>query len=81
MNIKQDIIESGTIVLNNGFESIFSKKNVASMLLFISARERVKERHLTEIVSNYYQSVDVAGTLVRAGLVRTWTEKIGHTIQ
>ena len=79
--MKQDIVESGTILIDNGFKCIFSKKNVASMLLFIDARKKVKERDLTEIVSNYYQSVDVAGTLVRAGLVRTWSEKVGHTTQ
>jgi hypothetical protein len=51
------------------------------MLLFINAHKKVKERQLTEIVSNYYQSVDVAGTLVNAGLVRTWSEKIGNATQ
>jgi hypothetical protein len=81
VNIEKEIIESGTILIDNGFECIFSKKNVAGMLLFINAHKKVKERHLTEVVSNYYQSVDVAGTLVRAGLVRTWSEKTGHTIQ
>jgi len=79
--MKREIIESGTILINDGFECIFSKKNVAGMLLFIDARRKVKERDLTEIVSNYYQSVDVAGTLVKAGLVRTWSEKVGHTTQ
>jgi hypothetical protein len=79
--MKKEIVESGTILIDDGFECIFSKKNVAGMLLFINAHKKVKERQLTEVVSNYYQSVDVAGTLVNAGLVRTWSEKIGHTTQ
>jgi len=79
--MKRGVIESGTILVDNGFECIFSKKNVAGMLLFIDAREKVKERDLTKVVSNYYRSVDVAGILVRAGLVRTWSEKVGHTTQ
>ena len=69
------------IAVDNDFESIFSEKNVASMLLFIYAHKKVKESQLTSIVSNYYSSVKVVGILVDIGLVKSWSEKLGHTTQ
>jgi hypothetical protein len=65
--------------VDSDFRSIFSEKNVVSMLLFIYANDKVKESQLTDIVSNYYISVKVANILVNAGLVKSWSEKIGHT--
>jgi hypothetical protein len=67
--------------VDGDFQSIFSEKNVVSMLLFIYANKKVKESQLTEIVPNYYTSVKVVNILADAGLVRSWSEKVGYTIR
>lgn len=65
--------------MESQFQSIYSQKNVVSMLLFIEYHGRVKESRLTEIVSNYYSSIQVATILLDNGLVKKAIDDRGHT--
>ena len=60
--------------MDEEYQTIFSEKRVASMLLFFYDVHRAKESDLTHIVSNYDQSVAVAKKLLDAGLIKTWTD-------